>query len=197
MISGYIKIYSGETDDFIEQQREALLKAGADRIIIDSAVQQGLADIYQEQESSFIKTINSMSKEDSLIIYSLDRLGLFLSDIFSSIEKLTNKNINWQSLTEEINSKDKNYGSAFWYRLFKLLIQYEKSARSKSTVIGLNSAKKRGIKLGKPTIITEDIVEQIRKRIARGESHVSIISSLEMNKMTFYRALKKFNIVKN
>ena len=190
MIYGYIKVYNDETDDFIEHQKQNLLKAGATCIIMDSATNGNLSETSQIHESHFIKTINSMKNEDILIIPSLDRLGQFLSEIFSSIEILTHKNIHWCSLAEHIDSKLSS--PHFWYDLFKLLVEYERKSQRRRVVTGLNHSSKKG---GRPTKITDDIVEQINKKIAKGESHISIIESLKINKMTFYRTLKKFNIV--
>ena len=73
---------------------------------------------------------------------------------------------------------------------FGFLIQYEQNLIRERIMAGLESAKRRGRIGGKPKLITESMVEEIKERLKKGESKVSIQRSTGIKHSTFYWTLK-------
>jgi DNA invertase Pin-like site-specific DNA recombinase len=64
------------------------------------------------------------------------------------------------------------------FNLFGSLAQYERALTRERILAGLKAAKRRGRIGGRPKIITEAVIEKIKKRLANGETKPAIYASM-------------------
>ena len=94
-----------------------------------------------------------MQKGDCLIVWKLDRLG--------------------RSLTETMMDTTTPQGE-FLFNIFASLAQYERSLNQERVIAGLEAAKRRGKKGGRPSIIKKEKMEEILDALMAGKSKASI-----------------------
>ena len=94
MLIGYARVST--TDQNLALQKEALEKAGCERIYEDTisgtrAERPGLA-----------KAFEMLRSEDVLVVWKLDRLGRSVKNLITLVEELNAKSIHFKSLTDSI-----------------------------------------------------------------------------------------------
>ena len=73
--------------------------------------------------------------------------------------------------------------------LMGALAEFERSLIVERTRAGLDAAKARGARLGRPTALTDEQIEDARTLIASGKSVTAVARSLNVGRSTLYRAL--------
>ena len=96
MLIGYARVST--TDQNLALQKEALEKAGCERIYEDTisgtrAERPGLA-----------KAFEVLRSEDVLVVWKLDRLGRSVKNLITLVEELNAKSIHFKSLTDSIDT---------------------------------------------------------------------------------------------
>ena len=101
MKMGYARVSTNDQDT--QLQIDALTVAGCERI-------------YQEKQSGakqdrpeLQQCLKSLRAEDILIVWKLDRLGRSLHHLIEVIKELENRQIGFQSLTENIDTTNRFY----------------------------------------------------------------------------------------
>ena len=188
MLKGYIKAFLTEEKQNVDLQRTALLSADVDIRNIFTVIETDAVTDKNDLE----KLINSMETGDCLVVWSLDRLGSSLHDLFSILTHLRKQGIYLRSLSEKIDTE--KLDNDLFYNFFKSLVEYEKSSRRKKIMSGHTVAKKKGVEFGRPKLISESIIEEIKTRLSNGETKKSIQESLGIARSTFYWTLKNYNL---
>ena len=87
-------------------------------------------------------------KFDCIIVYKLDRIGRSLAHLIKLFEEFRTKGINFISVTQNINTTTPE-GRMFLH-LLMVLAEYERELTINRINSGLDRAKAKGIKLGRP-----------------------------------------------
>ena len=77
------------------------------------------------------------------------------------------------------------------FHLFGVLAQYERSLAQERIMAGLEAAKKRGRKGGRPRVIDEEKKEAILKMLQEGVSKASICRTFHLARATLYKMLAR------
>lgn len=93
---GYARVST--TDQNLEMQISALDNYGVDKIFSDKATGKNM------QRKEFIKLLEQLRKGDTLVIFSLSRLGRKTKDLIELIEKFNSEGISLVSLKESIDT---------------------------------------------------------------------------------------------
>ncbi|MGL5950085.1 MAG: recombinase family protein, partial [Cetobacterium sp.] len=93
---GYARVST--TDQNLEMQISALDKYGVDKIFSDKATGKNM------QRKEFVKLLEQLRKGDTLVIFSLSRLGRKTKDLIELIEKFNSEGISLVSLKESIDT---------------------------------------------------------------------------------------------
>jgi DNA invertase Pin-like site-specific DNA recombinase len=96
MLIGYARIST--TDQTPALQRDALTKAGCDKIFTDTA-SGSIADRHGLEEA-----ISQLRPGDALVVWRLDRLGRSLKHLIETITALDARGVGFKSLTEQIDT---------------------------------------------------------------------------------------------
>ena len=144
----YIRVSTKDKQD-ISKQRDYL---------INYCKQKGyeIYKIYQDKGISGSKQqrpgLNEMLKEiehyDIVLVYKLDRIGRSFKHLFSLMDTFKKHNIEFASATQSINTS-KPEGKLF-FNMLASFAEFEREMIVQRITDGLEIAKKRGVKLGRP-----------------------------------------------
>lgn len=149
---GYARVSTA--DQNLSLQRDALHKAECFRIFEDTG-SGGKTDRPQLKAC-----LDSLRKDDTLIVWKLDRLGRSLIDLVHIMRDLETLGVQFLSLTENIDTKTPV--GKFIFHVFALLAEFEHDRIRERTKAGLEAARARGRKGGAKTKTTSGQRRQIR-----------------------------------
>jgi len=150
--------------------------------------------IYKEKISGvakhrpeLIKLFSELKPGDVLKVYKLDRLGRSTSDLLNRIEMLKEKKVSFISATDNIDTT--TAAGQLIFSVFAAFAQFERDLISERTKAGLEAARVRGVKLGKPFKWNEDQINKVIEMHKRGCKVSEISKKLDVPLSTVYRLL--------
>ena len=186
MYIGYIRV---STDDQnLSLQKDALLKYGVDERNIFSDKTSGSKD----KRVGLDKALEFLKDGDTLVVWKLDRLGRSLAHLISVITDLKNRNVSFVSITEGMDTTTAS-GELFFH-IFGALAQFERSLIQERVKAGLEAAKNRVIRCGRPRAISEEKMIAIKKALNDGMSISSFCLTFEVKRRTLKERLNRENI---
>jgi len=178
---GYARVST--SDQKTELQINALKIAGCERI-------------YEEKESGvkkdrpeLINCIKSLREGDALIVWKLDRLGRSLQHLIEVISDLESKNIGFQSITENIDTTTST--GKLIFHIFGSLAEFEKDLIRDRVNAGLDAARKKGTKFGRPSALSEKEKDLAVNMYEGGATKIDIARHFCVTRQTIYSLLKK------
>lgn len=116
----------------------------------------------------FIRAMKTCQHEGSeFVVWKLDRLGRTLGGILETLETLTDRGVEFVSLTERIDTKGP-MGKAM-IRLLAVFAELERDLIRERTKAGIARARERGERGGRPVAMTPERVEKAKEMLAAGE----------------------------
>lgn len=180
MLFGYARVSTHDQD--LALQRDALTAAGCARIFTDTI--SGTSS----ERPGLSKALAALGSGDSLVVWKLDRLGRSLSHLVALIAELGARGISFRSLSDPIDTA--SAGGRLVMHIMGALAEFERSLIVERTQAGLQAAKRRGRRLGRPTKLTTAQVGHARALLASGEDGRSVAQSFGVARSTLYAALK-------
>ena len=180
---GYARVSTEEQN--LHLQRDALKKAGCDKIVTDKGVSGN-----SSKRDGLDRAIKQIQKGDVLVVWKLDRLGRSLSFLIELIEGLRNKGAGFQSLSDGINTTTP--GGKLVFHIMGALAEFERSLIIERTKAGLAAAKRRGKYPGRPKLLTPQQIKHAKKILDRWEETTGSMAALfGVDRTTIWRALQK------
>src|SRR5258708_40238396 len=125
-----------------------------------------------------------------LVVWRLDRLGRNLADLVRLITELEQRKINFESLTEKIETRSP--AGLLGFHVFAALAEFKRNLIRERTVAGLKAARARGRKGGRPAKTSAKKIKTIRPLLKTAEIPVAEIAArFGIARSTLYRALLK------
>jgi len=190
MILGYVRVSTKEQN--IDLQIDALNKAGAEKLFIDklSAV----------KERPQLETLLEFARNgDTVVVWKLDRIARSLKHLISIVEKLKDKNVNFVSLTELIDTTTPL--GQFFLHITGAFAELDRNLIIERTNAGLKAARERGRIGGRKKGLSPDAAKKAKtlKKIYedpdRNMTIDEICKLLKLgSKATFYRYLRAENV---
>ena len=179
---GYARVST--RDQNLEMQCNALQKAGCEKIYMEKKTGRNI------DRPELKKLLGELTAGDALIVWKIDRLGRSTRDICEVIEILRNKCAVIISLTEGINTATM-MGEVFC-KIASIFAELEISTRSERTIEGINNARMKGKKLGRPSGVTvsTDTLEAVKRMKESGVTAEHIATHFGKSKSSIYRYLK-------
>ncbi len=177
---GYARISTADQNTRL--QRDALRAAGCEKVVTEQI--SGTSAKRPKLE----KLLRSLKSGDVLTVWRLDRLGRSLPHLIEVVRDLEGKGAGFQSLSENINTT--TAGGRLIFHLMGALAEFERSLIVERTQAGLQAARKRGVRVGRPRSLTPAQVKHARKLIDSGERPAAVAKSLGVNRSTLYRSIK-------
>lgn len=146
MLIGYARV---STDDQnLNLQRDALNQAGCEQIFEDQ-LSGAKAD-----RPGLREALNYARPSDTLVVWRLDRLSRSLKDLIEMVTFLESKNIGLKSMQETIDTSSSS--GKLIFHIFGALAEFERSLIKERTQAGLQAARARGRKGGRPESLNKD-----------------------------------------
>ena len=175
-----------DTENQLVQLREFAAKQGwtIAREYVDYC--SGSTDARPEFQSMFADA--SKRRFDLLLFWSLDRLSREgVLETLQHLQRLTAYGVGWRSYTEQFLDSVGPFRDAV-LAIFACLAKQERIRISERTRAGLDVARAKGKRLGRPIVAVDRVA--VRKLRAEGLSFVAIGKQLGVSTGTIFRAAK-------
>ncbi|WP_071768740.1 recombinase family protein [Burkholderia ubonensis] len=144
---GYARVSTDAQD--LALQIDALTAAGCQRIFRD----QGISGS-EFQRPGLDAVLAELSPNDTLVVWRLDRLGRSLGKLVALIGDLGHRQINFQSLSELIDTN--SAGGMLVFHMMAALAEFEQRLISERTRAGIAAALARGGRIGRKPALTQE-----------------------------------------
>ncbi|MFT3944362.1 MAG: recombinase family protein [Ancrocorticia sp.] len=177
---GYARVSTEDQNE--SAQRLALRAAGVDQIFVDHASGKDL------DRPAWQECRQTLRAGDVLIVVRLDRLGRSLADLVETIQALGVEGIEFQSLTENIDTTTP--AGRLLFHISASFAEYEREITRVRTREGLAAARERGARLGRPHALTAEQVATVRNLHASGQSVSALARVFHVSRATIARTLR-------
>lgn len=163
---------------------------------IEKLNQYGVDKIYQEQiTSSLLKKsvlnelLSSLKTNDTLVIYTLDRLGLTISELMTLVNDFINRNIHLVSLAENLDTTTPS--GKFVFHVLCSIHKMDKNIITERLKDGQHKARKKGRIGGRPRIEKKTVDRAIQLYKSKKYTINDITTMTGISKNSLYNYLKK------
>jgi DNA invertase Pin-like site-specific DNA recombinase len=120
------------------------------------------------------------------VVWKLDRLGRSLKHLIETITALDDRKIGFKSITEAIDTTTS--GGKLIFHIFGALAEFERDIIKERTQAGLNAARARGRKGGRPKALTPRKAQQAQTLYNdKNQTVDEICRTLGISRATLYR----------
>lgn len=163
---------------------------------ISELKRHGCEVIFQEKKSAgslplrieFKKMLNYLRKGDTLVCWKIDRIGRNAKEVCMLVDELEKKGINITSTSDGINIQTP-LGKAF-VQISAIFAEMERNYIRERTLAGLEEARSRGVKLGRPrglSPVSKENKVQCCMLFDKGFTVSEISKILKISRPTVYR----------
>lgn len=185
MFVGYMRVSKVDGSQTLDLQRDALLAAGVEAIHIYEDRASGRT----EERPGLEAVRKALRKEDTLVVWKLDRLGRNLRDLVNTVYELTQSGVGFKVLTGHGAAIDTTTSSGkLVFGIFAALAEFERELISERTKAGLVSARARGRKGGAPFKMTASKLRLAMAAMGQAGTNVGdLCKELGITRQTLYR----------
>jgi DNA invertase Pin-like site-specific DNA recombinase len=157
----------------------------------------GCATIYKDEDLSgatrarpaLQQCLAALEKDDTLVVWKLDRLARSLRDTIFMLDDLRDRGVKFISVTEAIDTTTPS-GRANW-QMIGVFAELERSMIIQRTRAGLDAAKERGVRLGRPFKMTDDQVACAKVLLENGKPPSMVAEEYGVSRSTLYLHLSR------
>lgn len=180
MIIGYARVStSGQS---LDGQCDSLRQAGCERIYGEKVSGAKV------QRPELERMLDALRDGDTVVITELTRLGRSVKDLFSIIERIHDAGASIRSIREtwlDTTTPQCN----LLLTIFAGLSQFERDLTRQRTKQGLEAARARGRKGGRPKAATDKVDTALKMYDSRLHTIAEITKSTGISRSTLYRAI--------
>ena len=185
MLVGYMRVSSVDDRQSVDLQRDALLAAGVDSRHLYADKASGARD----DRPGLNACLAFLQPGDTLVVWKLDRLGRSLAHLLRIVTGLRERSVAFQSLTEQMDTATPH--GELLFALFGALAQYERALTRERVMAGLDAARRRGRRGGRPPSIDAETLEQIVTALEGGASKASVCRTFKVPRSTLIDTLRR------
>lgn len=127
---------------------------------------------------------------DTIVVYRLDRLSRNASSAIRTILSLDESGVAFISVTQPVlNLGHENPFRRTMLAAFAEIAEIERETITARVKSGLEAARKRGVRLGRPMKITQDVMYQVRLKRQSGDTIRDIAQNLDLSVGTVCKIL--------
>jgi DNA invertase Pin-like site-specific DNA recombinase len=179
MLIGYARVSTNEQN--LDLQTDALKAAGCERIFHDLGVSGAKAD-----RPGLTEALEYVRPGDVLVVWRLDRLGRSLSHLIESVASLGDREVEFRSLTEVIDTS--SAAGKLIFHMMGAMAEFERNLAKERTLAGLAAARARGRSGGRVKKLDAKQIDMARTVATKGESTVpEICEQFGISRKTYYR----------
>lgn len=178
---GYARVSTA--DQSLEMQLEALSKADVGIIYEEHASGKS------RERPELANLMRALRTGDTLVVWRLDRLGRSLVHLVQILDDLAKRSITIESLTEKIDTS--SAAGKLFVGFVMVMAEFERNLISERTIEGLKSARRRGMKGGRPKKLSVAKQRQMKAMLEDPEAKVGdVAKTLNISRTTVYNYLK-------
>lgn len=179
MVFGYARVST--QDQELARQIDALTKYGVDEVFTEKMT----GTRANRPELNRLK--DKVRTGDTVVIESLSRLGRSTKDLLSLIEDWNHQGVKLVSLKESIDTTTPT--GKLLLTVLSAISQFERDITVQRTNEGLQAARARGRKGGRPKVDSKAIAKAVKLYHAQTHSVKEITAICGISQATLYRAL--------
>ncbi|MGD8190961.1 recombinase family protein [Brevibacillus ginsengisoli] len=180
-VFGYARVST--EDQVLDMQLDALKKYGCN-------------EIYQEKMTGtkkdrpqLEKLLEKLRKGDKVVVYKLDRISRSTKHLIELVEMFDEKEVDFVSIQDNIDTSTAM--GRFFFRMMASIAELERDIIVERTKAGLEAARARGKKGGRPTVKNEKVTLALKMYDSKEYSIEEILNATGISKMTLYRYIEK------
>lgn len=183
MMIGYARVSTEEQN--LDWQIQALKKIGCEKIFRDHGISGA-----RQSRPGLNRALKELQSGDTLVVWRLDRLGRSLANLIRLLEKLGRSRIAFRSVTECIDTSSS--GGRLIFHVMAALAEFERTLISERTRAGIAAARKRGARLGRRPLLSQEQILRAHQLIQEEEWSIRRVAiSLGVHPRTVQRGLIK------
>lgn len=182
MLIGYARVST--QDQNLDLQREALIKAGCQKVFEDKASGS------RADQPGLAKAMEILRENDTLVVWKLDRLGRSIKQLVNMVGELHKQNVQFKSLADSIDTGTPS--GRFFFHVMASLAEMERERIVERTRTGLNAARQLGRKGGRKPKMTDSKIKSAKKLLASGVPPKDVANNLGVSIPTLYRWVPAF-----
>ncbi|MEM7220014.1 MAG: recombinase family protein [Pseudomonadota bacterium] len=181
---GYARVST--RDQNLALQLEALRADGCDPIFEDDGV-----SACARVRPAFQEAMDTLSRGDVLVVWKMDRAFRSLKDALDHLETFNAQGIGFQSITEPLETVSAM--GLCMYQVRHVFAELERNLIRERTIAGMEAARARGVRVGRPPKMTDDQVRQATKILRnRPEvTRVELAARFQVSQRTISRLEKR------
>lgn len=176
---GYSRVSTADQNP--DSQKDALQRAGVDRIFIDHFTGT------KASRPELDKMKDHIRPGDTIVITRLDRLGRSTKDLLNLVAEFQALGVHLEALEQPINTTTPE--GRLFFTMVAAFAEFEHDLIVARTREGLTAARARGRNGGRKPKLDATKVEMARKMRATGSTVVEIAAALHVSRPTLYRYL--------
>ncbi len=177
---GYARVSTEEQN--LALQLDALKAAGCDRIYRD----EGVSAVARERPA-FEAALAVLGEGDTLVIWKMDRAFRCLLDALLVLDQVERRGAKIRSLTESIDTATPM--GRFAYQITNAFAELERAQIIERTKAGMEAARRRSVRLGRPRKLSNKQIEQARAALASGREIAEVAADYGVAVRTISRAV--------
>ena len=135
------------------------------------------------------QVLKRLNPGDMLVVWDLDRAFRSVVDALTEAEKLRARGVHFK--IANLNIDTSTPAGIFVYTMLSALAEFERRTLSQRTKEGLQAARKRGARIGRPPVLSEDQLRLAARRYEGGETYAAIGDDFRVDGWTVSRALRR------
>ena len=180
MLVGYAR--DSTRDQKPHLQLDALKQAGCERIFEETASGS------KRERPELLAAMDFMRTGDTLVIWKLDRLARSTRQLLETVEELLQKGMGLKTLTQDLDTT--TAGGRLIFTVFGAIAEFEREIIRERTSAGLDAARLRGRRGGRPRSLTEKDLKEARALLTDSDITVEDVARrLGVGSSTLYRYL--------
>lgn len=163
---------------------------------LDELKRYGCEEIITEKESGAKKDrkelqllLSKLRKDDTLVVYKLDRLGRTMHQLVNLLQEFNEKGIHFVSIKDGIDTSTTM--GRFLFHIFGAMAEMEREVINERVISGVATAKARGREGGRKKAHTSQQIQGMMEMLASGKTKVEVCEMFDVARATLYRYIKE------
>jgi len=183
---GYARVST--RDQKLRMQRDALHAIGCDRVFEDHGISGS-----KHSRQGLDQMLSLLKPGDTVVVFKLDRLGRSVLHLADLLVRFQETGIHFCSIAEGINTTTS--GGKLVYHLFSAIAEFQREIIVENTLAGLEAARRRGKRLGRPPLLSvDDIVNAHYRAVKHGDAIAALAEELGVSRLTLSRGFDKLGL---
>lgn len=170
---GYARVSTDEQS--VEMQVQALVAAGVPADAIVTEWGSG-----RSHRPGLDALLDELGEGDRLTVWRFDRLFRSTRHMLELVDRLESQGVALRSLRDQIDTSTST--GRFFFTVTAAIAQLEADLIRERTKAGLAAAAAAGVRLGRPTVVTEDQARLVMQLLAQGMSHRRVAASMGLSR---------------